>query len=528
MPRLTNRLVAVKLKNLRPGRYGDGNNLFFVVTATHARSWLFIFRSPTHGRQREMGLGGLNSVSLATARLKAIELRGLIEQGIDPIDARDTDRQQSKLAATKAIKFRDFAEQYVRNKQGGWKNQKHRAQWTATLEQHAFPVLGDVVLADIDKGLLLQVLRPIWSEIPETASRLRARLERILAAAKSDNLRSGDNPAQWRDGLEHDLPSRSKVRQVRHHPALPYSELPGFVAELRQRNSISAQGLLFTILTAARSGEVIGATWKEVSLEKKEWIIPAHRMKGGREHRVPLSQEALAILKAVRFRDSSPDDFIFPGWNAEGRSGTRPLSNMALLECARQIKPGITVHGMRSTFSDWVGDETTFDSETREFSLAHVKGDKAEAAYRRLTSLKKRAALMSAWADYCLSACTAAQKDHPKRRGPGRPDGSTSKNLTTLDTLNAAAFIRSQMRSWLRVNDPETLSFWDKRKQLFPATAVPKAVRDRIFKEAESSGSFPKANWPRVRKLFSTAKDGRQIKRAPVAEHERRKRGLSV
>lgn len=382
----------------KPGRYGDGRGLWLQVTAPKAedkrpsKSWLL--RYTLHGRAREMGLGPLDLVSLAEARDRAKAARKLLLDGVDPIEVRRQQRAEARLQAAQGVTFEECATRYIAAHESSWRNEKHRAQWSSTLTTYAFPVLGSLPVAAIDTGLVLKVLEPIWTEKPETASRLRGRIETVLDWATVRTYRAGPNPARWKGHLAKLLPSKSKVAKVKHHSALPYDQIGAFMAALRQQIGYSARALEFTILTAARTGEVIGAKWSEVDLDGQVWTVPAERMKAGREHRVPLSPRAVEILKALP-RDEG--DFVFPG----GKKG-KPLSQMALLATLRRMGRGdLTTHGFRSTFRDWVSEQTAYPHEAAEMALAHTVSDKVEAAYRRGDLLQKRQRMMADWAIYC-------------------------------------------------------------------------------------------------------------------------------
>ena len=392
MARLEKRLSAVALKKLGPGLHGDGLNLWFQVTPQGNRSW--IFRYHHHGRQRAMGIGPLHTVSLAEAREKALEARKLVLAGVDPIEARDQARNAARLEAAKAITFRTAAERYIEAHKSGWKNGKHTDQWPATLEAYAYPVIGELPVAAVDIGHVMKILEPTWSKKTETMSRLRGRIESVLDWATARGFRKGDNPARWRGHLNKIMPSRAQIRPVEHLAAMPYRDMPAFMRELATREGVSALALRFCILTAARTGEVIGAPWNEIDRDEALWIVPAERMKGKREHRVPLSKAALAVLKKVPRVRGTP--FVFPG----GRLG-KPLSNMAMLETLRQTLSGLTVHGFRSSFRDWAAAETNHPREVAEGALAHAIADKVEAAYRRTDMLEKRRALLDDWAKFC-------------------------------------------------------------------------------------------------------------------------------
>jgi integrase len=327
-----------------------------------------------------MGLGALHTVSLAEARERARQARQLLLDGEDPIEVRRKKRDEARAETIENMTFKDAAERFIKLHELSWKNEKHREQWKSTLRTYAYPTLGSRPVSAIDGALITEALGSIWTRKPETARRVKQRIERIV---------------QWvRDGMP--LPSQGASKRVRHHPAMPFAELPAFMVELRKRDSISARALELTILAAGRTSEIIGAKWSEIDMKAAVWTVPAERMKGGKEHEVPLSKRALAIL------DSLPRErggYIFPGARAKA-----PLSNMAMLELLRGMRDdGLTVHGFRSTFRDWAGDRTNYAREVIEHALAHRIKDKAEAAYRRGDALEKRRRLMTAWANYCAS-----------------------------------------------------------------------------------------------------------------------------
>jgi integrase len=382
MPRQHNRLSAITVKNAKPGLHADGGNLYLQVADSGTRSW--IFRYGLEGRERWMGLGAAHTVSLQEARERARQCRLALLDGHDPIEARKTQRAQSELTKHAGTTFKECAERLIVSHEASWRNAKHRSQWRITLATYAYPVLGSVAAQAIDTALVLKVLEPIWQERPETASRIRARIEAVLDWAKARGIRNGENPARWKGHLDHLLPARSKVARVRHHAALPYAEVGTFMAKLRTRQEPAARMLEFLILTAARLGEVQNMTWGEISGDV--WIIPAPRMKGGGEHRVPLSSAALAVLG----KPGKNDELVF-----------RPATNMALLRIHQRMGYGITTHGFRSTFRDWAAERTSFPNEMVEMALAHAVGDKVEAAYRRGDMFEKRRRLMDAWAAYC-------------------------------------------------------------------------------------------------------------------------------
>lgn len=332
-----------------------------------------------------MGLGPLELVPLANARERALAARRLLLDGIDPIEHRRAERATVDPPPT-GLTFRQCAEQMLAAHEDSWKNEKHRAQWRSTLETYAYPVFGDVQVSAVDKAHVLRVLEPIWREKAETASRLRGRIERVLDWATARDFRTGDNPARWRGHLDKLLPAVSKARRVKHHAALPYRDVPAFLVELRDRDGLSARALEFLILTASRTGEVLGAKRSEFDLDAGVWVVPADRMKASREHRVPLSDACVALLRPLLAKGEEPFE----------------LSNMALLVLLRRMKrDGLTVHGFRSSFKDWAAECTTFENIVSEAALAHVIGDKTEAAYRRGDLFDKRAELMSAWAAFC-------------------------------------------------------------------------------------------------------------------------------
>ncbi|MCD1644520.1 tyrosine-type recombinase/integrase [Aurantimonas coralicida] len=388
MAKTSNKLSARAVATIsKPGRHSDGDGLYLVVGPGSSRRWLFMFR--WQGKLKEMGLGGVSSVTLAKARERAAEARLVLSEGRNPIEERRKGRAKRETAAT----FGTFADELVKDISHGFRNTKHIAQWSMTLTNYAAP-LRDMPLQDITTDDILNVLKPIWQTKNETASRLRGRIEQVLDAAKAKGLRSGENPARWRGHLEMLLPKRQKLQRG-HHAAMPYQDIPKFIASLHCREAAAALALEFTILTAARSGEALGALWSEIDQGAKMWTIPADRMKAGRQHRVPLSPRALEILK--KMEQAKVSGYIFPGQKAE-----RPLSNMAMSMMLRRMNLAhFTVHGFRSAFRDWAGETTDFPREIAELSLAHSVGDATERAYSRGDALEKRRALMDAWASYC-------------------------------------------------------------------------------------------------------------------------------
>lgn len=392
--RSVNKLSAQKIEALsKPGLYADGLGLYLQVSITGTKSWLFRFMRD--GRSRKMGLGAYHTVSLKLARQKALDCRLKLDAGLDPIEDRNGTRQAQKLDAAKAISFQECAEKYIAAHRGSWKNAKHAEQWPATLTAYVYPVIGELPVAAVDVGLVLKILEPIWTEKTETASRVRGRIETVLDWAAARKYREGENPARWRGHLDKLLPARSKVAKVRHHPALPYVEAGAFLSALRPMEGVSPLALEFAILTATRTNETISATWGEIDLASKMWIIPPERMKAGKEHRVPLSSRALEILESLP-RDTA-SRFVFIG-DKKGK----PLSNMALLMALRRMgRADLTVHGFRSTFRDWAAEQTAYPNELVEMALAHIVSDKTEAAYRRGDMLEKRRRLMEDWSTFC-------------------------------------------------------------------------------------------------------------------------------
>jgi integrase len=394
MAREPGKLTALGVARTKaPGLYSDGSGLNLQIAPSGARSW--IFRYQHAGRRRYMGLGGAADVTLAEARSKAADARKILADGKDPIEAARA--QVAATAATKAksTAFKDAALRYIASHKTGWRNAKHAAQWQATLEAYAFPVFGGVSIAAVDVAMVLKVLEPIWTDKNETARRLRGRIEAILDWATARNMRTGDNPARWRGLLKHLLPRRPKTAAVRHHPALPYARVGEFMVALRGQVGTAARALEFLILTAARTSEATGATWNEIDTDNAVWIVPADRIKAGKEHRVPLSAPALAIIRAMA--ETREGEFVYPG----GRR-RRPLSNMAMAAVLKRMGRGeITVHGFRSTFRDWASERTNYPREVAEMALAHAVGDKVEAAYRRGDLFEKRRRIMADWAKHC-------------------------------------------------------------------------------------------------------------------------------
>jgi len=387
MAREQNKLSARFVQTVtKPGRHSDGGGLYLIVDLSGAKRWLFLFR--WGGKLKELGLGGLSAVTLAQAREKATDARRLVKSGSNPIQAKHADAAAKAAAKT----FGEVADALIADITPGFKNEKHRAQWSSTLATYAL-TLRDLPIAEVSTDNILDVLKPIWLEKPETASRVRGRIERVLDAAKARGLREGENPARWRGHLDHLLARRPKNGQ-RHHAAMPYEAMPDFMIQLRARKAVASLALEFTILCASRTGEVLEARWNEIDMAGKVWTIPASRMKAGLEHRVPLSVPAIEVLAHAEAIRTS--DYIFPG----PRRG-KPLSNMALAMLMRRLKAeAFTVHGFRSSFRDWAGEKTTFPREIAEAALSHVVGDETERAYRRGDALEKRRKMMTSWAGY--------------------------------------------------------------------------------------------------------------------------------
>jgi len=411
MPRkLSNALTPLTVKHAKPGRHADGGGLHLLVKETGARSW--VYRFMLKGRSRDVGLGaaGADGLTLATARDLASALRLKVKAGIDPLAERERHAAEVRAAAQAAeiagVTFKAVAEAYIAANEASWRNDKHRQQWRNTLASYVYPVMGGLPVADIGTSHVLKILEPIWREKPETASRVRGRIETVLDAAKARGYRQGENPARWRGHIAQILPARSRLTRG-HHKAMPYEAIPAFTAGLREREAMAALALEFVILTATRTSEVLGAKWEEVDLNKAVWTIPAARMKAGKEHRVPLSPRAVEILETVK-----P---LGKPWLFRADRGGK-LSTMAMAMLLRRMKQDCTVHGFRSSFRDWAAERTGYAHEVCEMALAHVIGNKSEAAYRRGDMFEKRRRLMDEWAVYCASdGATAGSKVTPIR-----------------------------------------------------------------------------------------------------------------
>ncbi len=377
----------------KPGLYGDGAGLWLKVTATGSKSW--IFRYTRNGKATDIGLGAVTTIGLANAREKALEQRNILAAGDNPLALKKATAAHLALADAISMTFQQCAGAYIELHRHGWKNPKHKQQWENTLATYCYPLIGQLSVADIDTGLVVQCLEPIWITKNETASRLRGRLEKVLAWATVLKYRTGNNPARWRGHIDMLLPKPSKVRTVKHHAALPYADINKFITALRLQDGLAAKCLEFTILTACRTNEAIGATWEEINLNEKLWIIPAHRMKAEREHRVPLSSRCMAIIATL----PRLNDFVFAGGRGKG------LSNMAMAELLKRMDyRDITVHGFRSSFRDWAAERTNYAHELCEMALAHTIKNKSEAAYRRGDLIEKRRLLGEDWARFMDTA----------------------------------------------------------------------------------------------------------------------------
>jgi integrase len=414
------RLSALGVKALvKPGRYGDGQGLHLYVKGAKQRTW--VLRYMKDGKSRDMGLGGYPALSLAEARAKADAARKLLRENLDPLDARQSDKRSVAISSERT--FKAAAEALIADKSAGWRNLKHRRQWAATLETHAYPVFGDWPIEKVDVTAVLKALQPIWRKTPETASRLRGRIEAVLDAARARGWREGENPARWKGQLATLLPSPRKVRAPEHRPALPWQQMSPFIRELRLREGMSARAMELAILTAARPGEIRGMTWGEVDFDAMVWTIPGKRMKAGKTHRVPLSDSAIRLLRQVHPEKISSGRLVFPG-----TVPSKPISDASMTMTLRRMNSvpegkvapwrdpvrdeSITVHGFRSTFRVWAGEQAAYPREVVESALAHTLKDKAEAAYQRSDFLERRRPLMKDWAEWC--------------EGPGRRLSSAS------------------------------------------------------------------------------------------------------
>lgn len=397
MPKKAAELGPLQVSRLKvPGAHAVGGvaGLQLKINDAGARSW--VLRTMVSGKRRDMGLGGYPDVTLSQARDKARTARAQVSEGIDPIQARQAARSASAAALAKSKTFDECVTAFIKAKSGEWGNAKHREQWDTTLADYAGPFIGKLLVQDIDVTNVLAVLEPIWTTKTETASRLRGRIESVLDWAAARGYRDGDNPARWRGRLDQLLAKPKKLIKRQHYEAVPVDEVGGVLAKIKQIQGSSARGLEFVIYTAGRSGEVRGARWPEIDLQNKIWTVPAERMKGKKEHRVPLSNQALQLLDALpRFAEH---DLLFPGRN------NVPLSDMSMRRCMRRMGLTAVPHGFRSTFRDWAAERTNFPRDMAEMALAHAIGSEVEAAYRRGDMLAKRAKMMQAWADFCAKS----------------------------------------------------------------------------------------------------------------------------
>lgn len=395
MPKKAKELTALAVKKLtKPGLHAIGGvaGLLLQVTTTGARSW--ILRVMVGTKRRDIGLGGYPDVTLSLARDKAREMREMIQEGIDPVEERRVAKERLKLAQINSITFDEAVEHVLAIREREYKNAKHIKQWRSTLQTYASPIIGNLPVADIEKGHILQILQPIWVDKTETASRVRGRIENVLSWATASDFRTGENPARWKGYLDQLLSKPRKTTKVQHHKALAWQEIGAFMDNLKQRDGTAAKALEFLILTATRSGEVRGATWDEIDLDARIWTIPVDRMKAGREHIVPLSDQAVSLLESLPRMNG--DNHLFPAPRKGG-----PLSDMTISAVVKRMKVEAVPHGFRSTFRDWCSEDTNFPHNVAEMALAHTIGNKVEAAYRRGDLLAKRTKLMQTWAKYC-------------------------------------------------------------------------------------------------------------------------------
>jgi integrase len=403
MARVIGKLTALSVgRAKKKGLYADGGGLYLQIGPSGNKAWLFRFM--LHGKAHAMGLGALHAVTLAEARVKAADGRKLLAAGLDPLDTKRAEQTSARLAAAKGTTFEACAKTYIEAHKASWRQERHAKQWDQALAKHAYPIMGKLPVQAIDTALVMKVLEPIWQKKTETAKRLRGRIECILDWAKVREYRQGENPARWRGHLENLLARPSKLIKVEHFAALPYAKVNGFLQAVDKQPGLAAQALKLVIFTACRSNEVLSAAWDDIDFENKVWAIPADRMKSGKEHRVPLTAPALAILKDLKHnRDhleqsgEEPSPYVFPS-----PKGKTFLSNIAMLALLKRMnRRDITVHGFRSSFRDWAAEQTNFPREVAEAALAHAIQSRVEAAYRRSDLFDKRRLLMDKWARYC-------------------------------------------------------------------------------------------------------------------------------
>jgi integrase len=402
MARTLNRLTAMKVQRAKaPGMYADGGSLYLRIAPGGSKQW--VFRYARRGRLRDLGLGPVHTLALAEAREKARDARKLLLEGIDPIDAKHARMAALQAADARAMTFAQCAEGFIRDNERKWTNATHRQQWTMTLTSYAYPVLGALPVQAIDTPLVLKVVKPLWERAPVTAKRLLGRIENVLGWATVHHYRTGDNPARWRGHIEHALPKVERAANG-HHVALPYPAAPAFMAKFRPDTSVASSALRFITLTASRLGEAINATWDEIDLTAKVWTVPASRMKAGVEHRVPLSDGAVAVLESMRAVRQSA--YVFPG-----RIAGKSIGNHSVWRLAKAASgdKALTVHGLRSSFRDWAAECTNFPREVAEMALAHAIPNAVEAAYRRGDLFEKRRRLMEAWAQFCGKPATGSK-----------------------------------------------------------------------------------------------------------------------
>jgi len=387
------KLSPRKVATAEPGKHEDGGGLRLVVSKGGAKKW--VLRFTLKSKRREMGLGSFPDTGLAEARRKAENYRKLAKEGTDPIHARELETQQQSTPT-----FTNCAARYIQSHRRSWRNAKHARQWVSTLKTYARPVIGEMPVDEIDTHQILNILSPIWIAKTETAKRVQGRIENVLDFASAHKYRDEANPARWRGHLDKLLPKPSKVQKVTHHPAMPYEQVAAFMGAVQDYNSVSSKALQLLILTATRTSEVLNAEWHEIDLVNATWTIPAKRMKASREHRIPLSHQALALITTLP--SVKGNSFVFPGMKP-----SRPLSNMLLLQFMRGLgygpsgdKGNYVPHGFRSSFRDWTGEVTSYPRDVAEMALAHAIENKVEAAYRRGDLFEKRRAMMQEWADY--------------------------------------------------------------------------------------------------------------------------------
>ncbi|MBS0229396.1 MAG: integrase arm-type DNA-binding domain-containing protein [Proteobacteria bacterium] len=406
MAKKLEKLVAKHLWKLPPAMHNDGAGLYLLVRETGSRVWIFRYRDRVTGKLRDKGLGPLDAVTLAQARVEASKLRSALQTGVDPIQSHREAVQAARVKRAKVKTFGDCCATYIKAHRPGWRNAKHAQQWCNTLDTYAADLLP-LPVNEVDTDLVLSVLEPIWATKTETATRVRQRIENVLDMAKARGLRRGENPARWRGHLQNLLPEVAKVKKVTPRAALPYEDMPAFWQDLSERDTLASLALRLQILTATRPSEAAGARWEEIDLKAKLWTIPGERMKAGREHRVPLSAALVAMLEAMPHRTGP----LFPGGHRNPTITTDAAQNLV-----KALRPGLTAHGFRSTFRDWTGDQTAYPRDVAEMALAHAIKDKTEAAYRRRDMLERRARLMQDWATYCTQGPAQSGTVTPIRR----------------------------------------------------------------------------------------------------------------